>query len=161
MRKTFCKFISVAGAARQRIRNAARRNDDRVALDIPVACGDNKSISRLFHAFDNGIKPYFDAVFQKRVAQRFYDVGRFIAFRENPVSALDDKRQSVFFQKRHRILARKTVNRALHKFCVCNDVFQKLTRGAVVCDVASAFPRDIKFFAEFFVFLDKDHFIVF
>lgn len=80
--KTFCKFISVAGTARQRIRNAARRNDDRVALDIPVACGDNKNISRLFHAFDNGIKPYFDAVFQKRVAQRFYDVGRFIAFRE-------------------------------------------------------------------------------
>ena len=147
--------IAVAGRAGSRIGSSARSQQDvrrcdslrslrslhgrsrdppSVRVDFPDACqaGDLRSLSAA------------------PVDMRFGHVPRFPARGKNPFSPLDGKRHTDAAEKLDRLGVRETTQGRCEEFGRTADLFQKLSLGAHVGQVAAAFPRDADLALGFF-----------
>ena len=147
--------IAVAGRTGSRIGSSARSQQDvrrcdslrslrslhgrsrdppSVRLDFPDACqaGDLRSLSAA------------------PVDMCFGHVPRFPARGKNPFSPLDGKRHADAAEKLDRLGVRETTQGRREEFGRTADLFQKLSLGAHVGQVAAAFPRDADLALGFF-----------
>ena len=98
-----------------------------------------------------------DAKTLQLFCQRPYDVRGMVGGRKNPVSTLHLQRTASLFKKFLYRPIVKAVNGAVQESGIADHAVEQLLGVAGVCQVASAFSRNIDFLSQLFIFLKKEN----